>query len=511
MNKKEWIIVIGLISLKLLFHFITSGNYELHRDALLYISLGEHPAWGYASVPPAIGVFANISRFLFGDTLFAFRFFPALLGGLSILLIALIIKDLGAKTFAIFLGGIAYLFSVDYLRTNALFQPVGFNQFFWLLSFYILVRLVKTKDLRLWLILGLVWGIAVLNKYSIGFFGISVLLAMAISGERKLLLNWYFPAGMVISFLILLPNLIWQYNHNWPVISHMAELQETQLINVSTAGFLIAQLIMNAHALILWISGLIIVFLIPELKKYRFIAITYFICLGILILLRGKAYYSLGLYPVLFALGAFAFERWFRERLYFLRFVAVFLIILTALPFIPLSAPLLKFDRLESYSKLSAKWIGPFLITWEDGEVHNIPQDFADMTGWKQLAEITEEAFFSLSPDEQESCMIYAPNYGRASAIFYYSHRKGLPEPVSFNDSYVLWAPDEIDAKHLIYVDNDLTNFEGNFESIELFGEVNDKNFRENGLRIYICRNAKQEFRDLYKRVAKERKEMYQK
>lgn len=508
-SKKEWIIILVMVGIKLTFHFLTSGNYELHRDALLYVSLGDHPGWGYASVPPSIGILANISRFLFGDSLFGIRFFPAIAGGLSMFLVALLVREFGGKSFALLVGCTAYLFSVAYLRTNSLFQPVAFNQFYWLLSYYLLIRLVKSGKTTTWIWIGVVWGLAILNKYSIAFFALAAVGGMLISDQRKLLFNWHFLTGMTAGFLIFLPNLIWQYNHNWPVVRHLTELRETQLVYVNLGDFIFMQFLMNAHALLVWIAGLIIVFTKRGMERFRFISYSFFLCLVILMIFRGKAYYTLGLYPVLFAAGAVALEDWFVRRIYFLRYVAMVLIIGTALPFIPLSAPLLPQDRLVGYSAWVSKIIGPGLITWEDGVVHEIPQDFADMTGWKQLADITTAAFNTLSQQEKEKCMIYAPNYGRAAAISFYGKPLGLPEPVSFNDAFLLWAPDEFKESVLIYVDRDTANISNGFESIELYGKVNDPYFRENGIPVYICRGPNREFTDLYKSVALEQKAVY--
>ena len=61
---KEWQVIIGLTLIKLLIHFLTNTNYELQRDAYLYYSLGEHLDWGFASVPPLIGVMSKISTFI---------------------------------------------------------------------------------------------------------------------------------------------------------------------------------------------------------------------------------------------------------------------------------------------------------------------------------------------------------------------------------------------------------------------------------------------------------------
>jgi hypothetical protein len=49
------IIVCVLALFTVVIHLIFSYNLEFHRDELLYFSLGQHPAIGYATVPPMIG------------------------------------------------------------------------------------------------------------------------------------------------------------------------------------------------------------------------------------------------------------------------------------------------------------------------------------------------------------------------------------------------------------------------------------------------------------------------
>ena len=125
-----WILIISLSLIKLIFHFLTNTNYELHRDAFLYLALGDHLDWSFMSVPPVIAVLGNITRFLFGDSVFSIRLFPALIGAVAIVIIGMIIRNLGGKTWAILLGCSAFILSPAFLRSNTLFQPVSFNQFF---------------------------------------------------------------------------------------------------------------------------------------------------------------------------------------------------------------------------------------------------------------------------------------------------------------------------------------------------------------------------------------------
>lgn len=64
-RSKEWLLIIGLAVFKLVLHLVTNTNYELHRDVLLYYSLGEHLDWGFVSVPPVTPLISKISFFPF--------------------------------------------------------------------------------------------------------------------------------------------------------------------------------------------------------------------------------------------------------------------------------------------------------------------------------------------------------------------------------------------------------------------------------------------------------------
>src|SRR5205809_544978 len=75
-------LALGLIAAfaigRLLLQFVTVAitPYEIHRDEFLYLSMGEHLQFWGMDFPPAIAILANVARWLFGDTLFAVRFFP---------------------------------------------------------------------------------------------------------------------------------------------------------------------------------------------------------------------------------------------------------------------------------------------------------------------------------------------------------------------------------------------------------------------------------------------------
>ncbi|WP_462281938.1 glycosyltransferase family 39 protein [Salinivirga cyanobacteriivorans] len=494
MTKKistAWWMILGFALFKLLIHLLTNTHYELHRDAFLYYSLGQHLDWGYFSVPPLIGLLAKTSVWLFGETIFALRFFPAIVGSLSVVLIGKMVKDLKGGTWALIIALLAFVLSPAFLRSNTLFQPVSFNQFFWLLSAYLVLKLIITQHPKFWIPVFLVFGVAFLNKYSIAFFMLAFLLAMLLTPHRRLFLSRYFLMGGFAGLIIILPNLIWQYTHNWPVVAHMNELQETQLVNVSYAGFLLSQLFMNLPGAVVWLTGLIALLFFKSEKNYRVLALIWLFTLLTILLFRGKSYYTLGLYPMLFAVGGYVIDKYFKPQW---KYGIVTLVVLLSLTLIPFSLPVLSHEQMAAYSQPTAE----FTNRWEDGKVHNLPQDYADMTGWSSLAQLTIDTYKELPEISREKCVIFADEYGYAGAIMFYGEKHGLPEPICLDDTFLFWAPDHIDPEVVIYVGEEIGEAENLFEEVRIKGRVSNPYFREDGVKVYLCMQPQVSLRSFY-------------
>src|SRR5664279_6375266 len=98
--------VIFLALFNICIHLLVINNLEYHRDELLYFSLGQHPDFGYATVPPMIGWIAWFMQNVFGYSLFAVRLFPALLSGVMVLLVSAITRELGGSPYSRILASI---------------------------------------------------------------------------------------------------------------------------------------------------------------------------------------------------------------------------------------------------------------------------------------------------------------------------------------------------------------------------------------------------------------------
>jgi hypothetical protein len=409
------------------------------------------------------------------------------------------VKELGGKKWAILLAGAAVILAPAYLRVNWLFQPVSFDLLFWLLATFFIFKLLQTENQGYWLALGLVWGLGFLNKYSIAFLAWGFFLAVICTPKRKLLLSKYFFYHLLIGFVLILPNLIWQYNHNWPVIFHMQNLQRTQLVNVQMIDFLLAQPLMILPAVPLLICGLIYLLVYRETSSLRALAYTFVIVIMTLLLLHGKPYYTLGVYFILIAAGAVYLEKITATGNVLIKPAILILMVLIVLPGLPFSLPVFSFDKMVAYGQESKKFgLGHFLY-WEDGHAHNLPQDYADMTGWQELAGIVISTYLNLNETEKAECAIYGENYGQAGSVKYFGARAGLRlEPVSFSDNFLFWAPDTLTARIFIYINDDTSGISAYFGSIQETGRITSPYARESSLPVYLCRFPRYDFKEFY-------------
>jgi len=509
---KTWIkayqIVLIFALAKLLVHLLTATNYGFQRDAYLYLAQSQHLDWGFFSTPPLTALITRLHTLIWGDSLLAVRLLPALIGAVSIFLVGWLIKQLKGGPMALLIGLSAYFVSPAFLRPAALLQPTIFNHLFWLLAAVVIFQMIRRQDpkLILWMIpvLGLGW----MAKYSIIFYGFALLAALIISRQRKLLWSWYLPVALVGGLLVILPNLIWQYQHNWPVISHMSELQETQLGNVLIKDFLFAQLFMHLPALPVWLGGLIWLIFNRKHRDFRIFAWAFVITLVLIILLKGKFYYTIAAYTILVVFGAVAWEQWAARSRSFVVYIVLFLILSNGLFVLPFSLPVFKPERMVDYDQKILKLGMDMMLKWEDGQVHDLPQDYADMVGWDELGEKVWTFFEALPESVQAETWLFGEFYGCAGPMSYFRPDPSYPDAFSFNDAFMEWIPRKPGFTHLIYVgySDRLPLY---FGEMELVGTVDHPHFRERGLPIHFGSYPTQKLRDDWEETWQESKGLF--
>ena len=495
-EKIHWPVLLFLASLKIGVHAFALGRYGFHRDEFLYLALGRHPDWGYWSNPPFIGWLSWLVQYTLGGSLVATRLMPLMAGALLVVVTGVMAAEMGGRRYAQFLAGTAALLSPAYLRAAGLFQPVIFDILFWAVLTLLFLRFLRTGRQRPVILFGLFFGFGFLNKYSVLFLLIAIAVVLLLGSHRKVL--WSSAAGKaaLLATILIAPNLWWQIQYGFPVVSHMNELARNQLVNVRPVAFLIDQLVMNFSGLLIWIAGLFFLLFSKRAAGLRSAGCLYIAVLAIFLLLRGKSYYTLGIYPILFAAGGLFWENHLRQ-IWLCMLLPGFMALLI-IPLLPVGLPILAIERELIYCRWLAQNAGLDMITrWANGRQHPLPQDFADMLGWQELATLAEEAGRRVPAGE--TVLLFAENYGQAGAIDHLADEPALPPAVSFSDSYRLWAPDTTNATTLIYVNDELGKDVANlFEKVERIGLITNPLARENGTAVYLLRAPREPVGNLW-------------
>jgi hypothetical protein len=269
-----------------------------------------------------------------------------------------------------------------------------------------------------------------LNKYNILFLLVGLLPALLLTSKRKIFTHKHFYFAALVGLLIISPNVIWQISHHFPVISHIKELQRSQLVNVSRFDFLSHQVLFFANTIFVLLAGVLSLIFYKPFKAYRWIILTYIITITVFCYFRAKDYYALGLYPIILVFGA----SYLGEKLARRKILAGLLILFTAGSFIyilPLIMPLYSPKEIMAHQQRFER-VGA--LRWEDGKNHQLPQDYADMQGWKELAYLADLAYAQVK--DKSTVLVRADNYGEAGAVNYYSKFKNI-NVVYYNADYL--------------------------------------------------------------------------
>ncbi|UOQ77941.1 glycosyltransferase family 39 protein [Hymenobacter sp. 5516J-16] len=417
------------------------------------------------------------------------KFWPILWGSLTVYVVARATQRLGGGAWAVVLAGLCYIVS-GFARLNFLFQPNSFEVFAFTLACYLLICYVQRPRPQYLYGIGVGLGLALLNKYSALFFITAVLGALLATPLRRVLATRAFWLSAALALGLWLPNLLWQLRHGIPFLQHMRELHDTQLVYVSGAAFWLDQAVMCLPALWVWVPGLLGLLLSRPLQPYRVVGLIYCGGLLLLTLLHGKSYYALGYYPILFAAGAVWWQqqlsRWPLRAANVLRPALLVLPLLLSLPFLPILFTLNSPARMvavgQHYRRTGA-------LRWEDGQDHPLPQDFADMLGWQELADKTWQAYQALPAATRARTLILTANYGQAGAINYVNRHRPLPAAHSFNGSYLFWFPGPAARhwEHILVIDDEPDPALGtHFRQLRRAGAVRNPYAREQGTAILV-------------------------
>jgi hypothetical protein len=493
-------IVLYLAGAKLIFHLLIAGRYGIFRDELYYLACAQHLDWGYVDQPPLIALVAWIARHLFGDSLFGLRLFPAVAGAATVWLTGKLAREMGGGGFAQVLAALAVIAVPIFLVMHHWLTMNAFEPLIWLACIWCIVRAIERNSANYWIWFGVLAGLGMENKYTTAFFVFAVVVALAVSPERRFLATKQFWTGAVIAFAIFLPNFIWLVRHDFPFLELMHNIRSGHRDIVrGPIAFIVDQAqIMNPILFPLWLGGLIWLFGARAGRQFRLLGIVYVVMLATFILLRGKNYYVSPVYPMLFAAGAIGFEKVTAQRWQWSRIGYVVLVIVAIAVLAPTVSPILSPGAAIAYQKA----LGFEPPKAENQRTGPLPQYFADEFGWEQMARATARVYDSLPPDERARAAIFANNYGEAGAIDFFGPRLGLPKAICNHQSYWLWGPRDYDGSTVIVLGSDGRGDREHFRSVEAAGRVEHPySRRDEHFDILLCRGLKGDLRHTWTQI----------
>jgi 4-amino-4-deoxy-L-arabinose transferase-like glycosyltransferase len=496
----------------LLLMVVFHSSYGYFRDELYYIACSNHLAFGYVDQPPLSIALLALWRSLLGDSLHAIRLPAALAVSMTSFLTALIARRLGGGGFSLWLSALSVVAAHTLLGSGRSYSMNPLDILFWTAAIYISVVILAGGSPRLWLLFGLVVGLGLLNKYSVGFMCAGLAGGLLLTPQRKHLATGKFWAGALIALLIFLPHIIWEIAKGFPTLEFMHNASQYKNARIGLWEFVGGQFNgMNYFNGPLWVIGLCFFFLDRERRCFRPLAWMYVIVFIIMVAGNGKVYYLSAAYPVFLAGGAVSLERFVAARSgdrtwhrgwQWVKVVYPALLVVGMLVGLPFTLPVLPVEKFIEYEKL----LGLIPKAEERSSVGELPQFYADQFGWEELAATVAKIYNTLTPEEQKQCVIFVRNYGEAGAIDFFGKKYGLPPALCAHNSYWMWGPGERTGNIAIILGHDrllqdnLNDLNRRYTHVELAGTTESKYSMpyENGRLLFLCREMNTTFQLLW-------------
>ncbi|MEP7028936.1 MAG: glycosyltransferase family 39 protein [Candidatus Eisenbacteria bacterium] len=494
---RQSLLLLGALALGyVLLHVAFLTRYGIFRDELYYVACSRHLAWGFVDQPPfSIAVLAAV-RALFGPSLEAMRLVSALCGAGMVVLTGWLARDLGAGRLGQAIAALGAMAAPVMLYATHVYSMNAFEFVLWPAASLLLVRALRDGGDGRWAAFGLVVGIGLLNKVSISWFVAGALLGVLLTPTRGVLRTRGPWIATAIAGLVFMQHVWWQVVHGWPTLEFMRNATASKMTASALPDFVVGQVMsMNLFLDPLWIGGLLVLLFAPWARRQRVLGIVYLATFALLAVAgRSRASYLAPAYPALFAAGAAAIDRFLKARSLRVRWglgtAAVVVSLVGGRLVMPLGIPVYSPERLV----IMMERIG---MTPRPEERHvppPIPQHFADMFGWEDLAVRVARIHRALPPEDRQACAIYGQNYGEAGAIDYFGPGLGLPPAVSGHNNYWLWGPGPAAPRVVIVIGGNTGNLRDLFDWV-VVADSTDQTWcmpYENHLPIHVCRGLRQ-------------------
>ncbi len=466
-----WPAIWGVIALTLTVHLLCINGYGYFRDELYYLACANRLDWGYVDHPPLSVAILKFFTTLLGEHLWAVRT-PGILAGLgTVALYGMVAARLGAnklgQIIACLFAGIAPVCAV----VTHLYSMNGVDITIWAGAALLWLKIAQDKNPKLWLWLGLVCGIAMLNKLSGAWLVAGIGIGTLCSPRRIELKSIYPWLAFLIAFVVFFPHFIWQQEHHWITQEFVRNAAEFKMVAQPPWVILGVQVVVTNPVLsILWIIGIGAAIKNPQWRSY---AIPYFLVITLLLIsMRSRENYPAPSYIFVVPFGAIVLSEWLAESKSRLISYAT-AIVLSSIFCLSLALPLLPptiFEKVVNRIVSGAQVDVPISEVGKKSPL----QGHADMFGWQKMGRVTHAIWEALPEEERLRTPIFGMNYGESSAVWFNNRDKYGFKVIGRHNEYWLWGPGDWDGQTLIVVGTLTPQIENSFESSLQVAQLNE-------------------------------------
>lgn len=450
--------VFGTMAVLAMLLSLTSGGYGYHRDELYFRMLD--PAWGYLDQPPLTPLLVRLFSSVIADEAWAIRIPATLVMVASVLVIALVTRELGGDRRAQTLAAIGYGFAAVPLAFAHVALTGTLDLLVWPAVLLLLMRALLRGEPRWWLFAGALIGLSTYNKLLIVLLLACVALGLALVGPRSVLWSRWAVAGAGLALIIAAPNLIYQATNGFPQLAMGAALAENNADEVRVTMWPLLLVMLGPPLVPIWSAGLVALVRRPAWRPVRALAVALPALVALTFLAGSQFYYPLGLLSVVFACGCVPTAEWFTARPAWRKPLVGAGVVVNAAVAMVVGLPLLP------------------LSTLAQTPIPGMNSAVSDQVGWPVYVDQIAAVHADLPADERSRAVVVTTNYGEAGAVDRYGPEVELPAVYSAHNQLYEQARPPASADIVVFVGAQSRT------ASELFGSCTEQVSLDNGVDI---------------------------
>lgn len=413
--------------------------YGLFHDECYYWVGAKRLSLGYVDHPPlAPWLLAGFTALL-GDGRLPFVLAPALCFAGTVLIGGMLAQRMGASGFGQMLAGLCVGVTPFNLVAFSFYSANAPEILLWSACTFLLVELIRTGNDRLWLAIGAIAGLGLLNKHTFALLAAGIAMGIVATPLRAQLLRRWIWLGVAIAFLLALPNLVWNALNGWPSLAFYRSRPAIDLDATPLEALELQVVGANPVNVLFWLPGVFFILFSRKARPYLPLAIA-FSTLFVVILVSGqrRADRIAGIYPVVLAAGAAFWDQWSGRGRAAVRAVLTVAVLAFGALVVPATLPVLSPQAVGKYFEALGE--KPNIETSDLGQA--IPLYLMGRLEWERFADEVVEVWEALPPGERERAVVLAPHWLFGSVVQYHGRNAGLPPVVAPHNAYWFWRED---------------------------------------------------------------------